>query len=126
MARPVRMMTKDGRTQSMAEWAKELGISENTIKNRLCNGWSEDQALTPKVQSYTRTSKQLAVGRRSNEKWKRGDSEMCTCTSCNAGRESARQRLGIKPMSVPEIVRRQMIAARNKAKWLASFPRDPE
>lgn len=35
MPRQSRLLTYDGRTQSLKEWAKEIGISEDTLRRRL-------------------------------------------------------------------------------------------
>lgn len=41
-----RMMTLDGRTQCLSDWARELGIKQVTLSARLRNGWSHERALT--------------------------------------------------------------------------------
>ena len=38
-------LTYDGRTQILAQWARELGIHHATIRNRLLKGWSVKDAL---------------------------------------------------------------------------------
>lgn len=40
-----RMLTYDGRTQCLADWAKELGIVSASLLERLNTGWSVEQAL---------------------------------------------------------------------------------
>lgn len=47
----VRMLTFKGKTQSMADWAEELGISRQTIHHRLGYGWSTERALGEGVNS---------------------------------------------------------------------------
>lgn len=43
-----RLITLDGRTRTMAEWARERGINYRTVKTRLnVLGWTEEEALTP-------------------------------------------------------------------------------
>lgn len=43
-----RLIEMDGKTMSVAEWAKSLGISANIVYSRLDRGWSaEDALLTP-------------------------------------------------------------------------------
>lgn len=37
--RDCRKITHDGRTQTVAQWARELGIRETTIRGRLQRGW---------------------------------------------------------------------------------------
>ncbi len=40
-----RMITFDGRTQSLSEWAREIGIKPGTLRNRIESGWSLEEAL---------------------------------------------------------------------------------
>lgn len=40
-----RLLTFDGRTQTMAQWGRELGISHITIRTRLLRGWPVELAL---------------------------------------------------------------------------------
>lgn len=40
------LLTFDGKTQTMAQWAKETGIKRGIIKDRLKSGWSVEKALT--------------------------------------------------------------------------------
>ena len=49
-----RMLTMDGRTQSMKQWAEELNIDNTTIWRRLHNGWPVERALTEPVHSEKR------------------------------------------------------------------------
>jgi lambda repressor-like predicted transcriptional regulator len=42
----MRLITYDGRTQSPAAWAKEIGISRRTLWARLAMGWPLEQALS--------------------------------------------------------------------------------
>ena len=44
-----RMIRLNGRTQCLADWVDELGISRSTVKDRLRRGWSEEKALTTPV-----------------------------------------------------------------------------
>lgn len=42
-----KLVTFDGRTQSLADWADEIGISQFTLWNRLVTyGWSVEETLT--------------------------------------------------------------------------------
>ena len=45
------LITFDGETRNMSEWAKEIGISCSTLRHRLQHGWSVERALT--TPSYT-------------------------------------------------------------------------
>ena len=40
-----RTLTYDGRTQILAQWARELGVHHATIRNRLLRGWSIKEAF---------------------------------------------------------------------------------
>lgn len=39
----------DGRTQSVADWAREVGIPHKTLKHRIKTGWMPEKALTMSV-----------------------------------------------------------------------------
>jgi len=39
-------LTHEGRTQTLREWARELRISETTLRIRLRRGWTVERALT--------------------------------------------------------------------------------
>lgn len=44
-----RLVTFDGKTQSIAQWSRETGISPSTIRGRIVlRGWSAEDALTTK------------------------------------------------------------------------------
>jgi hypothetical protein len=43
--RNTKLLTYNGQTKSMAEWADELGIKYSTIRSRLRYGWSDSEAL---------------------------------------------------------------------------------
>jgi hypothetical protein len=43
------MLTHDGRTQTITEWARETRIPLMTISRRLKSGWPVDRALSPVV-----------------------------------------------------------------------------
>lgn len=50
--RTTRMITIDGTTRCIADWADALGVPRNRIRHRLNNGWSErDAVLTPALKS---------------------------------------------------------------------------
>jgi hypothetical protein len=42
-------ITFDGRTQTIAQWARETGIDQHALGKRLRRGWSPDDALTRPV-----------------------------------------------------------------------------
>lgn len=41
-----RLLTLNGRTLHLSEWADALGVNESTIRSRLTRGWSVERALT--------------------------------------------------------------------------------
>lgn len=41
-----RYLTLDGKTKTVAEWSKEVGLSSGCIRYRLGAGWSTESALT--------------------------------------------------------------------------------
>lgn len=43
------LVTLDGETHTITEWAELLGIKKTTIKERLKCGWTDEQALTTPV-----------------------------------------------------------------------------
>lgn len=43
------LITHKGKTQCIATWAEEFGISRDTISRRLSRGWSTEKALTTSV-----------------------------------------------------------------------------
>lgn len=44
-----RLITHQGKTMCVAEWAEALSIDQNTIRGRLFKGWSDERALTTPV-----------------------------------------------------------------------------
>ncbi len=42
-------LTFKGRTQTLVQWASELGMKKNTLSRRLKAGWSVEEALTVRV-----------------------------------------------------------------------------
>lgn len=44
-----RLLTYQGKTQTVAEWAEEIGISRASLKNRLHLGWSAERALSEPI-----------------------------------------------------------------------------
>jgi hypothetical protein len=51
-SRANRLLTLDGKTQSVAAWARETGISRQAIYERLLTGWSVETALTKPMGKY--------------------------------------------------------------------------
>lgn len=50
-----RHMTMNGRTQSVAAWSDEIGISRSLLQWRLNHGWSDIRSLTTPVRAQHRT-----------------------------------------------------------------------
>lgn len=48
----VRMLTLNGITQSIPDWAKQIGISHTSLRSRLKHGWSIELALTTVAGSH--------------------------------------------------------------------------
>lgn len=44
-----RMVAAFGETKTMAQWARDAGISYNTFAQRIEDGWSPEEALTKKI-----------------------------------------------------------------------------
>lgn len=51
-----RMLTHDGKTMCIADWADFLGWSQGQINNRLHAGWSDEQALTQPIRPRRKSS----------------------------------------------------------------------
>lgn len=41
-----RLVSLNGKTQTVTQWARELGIASNTVFSRLSRGWTDELALT--------------------------------------------------------------------------------
>lgn len=52
------MVTHKGKTQCVAAWAEETGISRETIKNRLASGWTAEKSLTTEVEKRNPNDKE--------------------------------------------------------------------
>lgn len=44
-----RLLTHDGATLRISEWAARVGLHKNTVRRRIGLGWSVERALTAKV-----------------------------------------------------------------------------
>lgn len=54
--RPYWLITHDGETHTVAEWARVLGVNQQTLSQRLKRGWSEARTLdTPVPPRWTIT-----------------------------------------------------------------------
>jgi hypothetical protein len=50
-----RLVTFNGETLTISEWAEKLNVHKNTLTNRIDRGWSVDDAFTKPVQARQRT-----------------------------------------------------------------------
>ena len=44
------MLTYKGKTMSLADWARELGMNQGTLRSRIRNNWPTEKALTKEVE----------------------------------------------------------------------------
>lgn len=51
-ARSNRKITFNGKTQNMSQWAREVGMEYDTLRQRLDLGWDSERALTAPVRGY--------------------------------------------------------------------------
>lgn len=60
--RSSRYLTFSGRTMTISEWAREIGVEHDVLSHRLRAGWPVDRALTApmRVTSYSRCFKKAA------------------------------------------------------------------
>lgn len=56
-----RLLTLNGETRCIAEWAEIMDISPKTIKSRLRSGWSVERALTEHI--HTKNERRIRNGR---------------------------------------------------------------
>lgn len=47
-----RMLTFEGETFALSEWAERLGINRRTLRNRIERGWSIEAAFTTPIQEH--------------------------------------------------------------------------
>lgn len=52
----------NGKSQSLAAWARELGVSKNTLRVRLQRGWTTERALSTSKQHGGRKKRQAVIG----------------------------------------------------------------
>lgn len=47
-----RYLDHNGKRQTVAEWSREIGLSQGLIHSRLCKGWSAERALTAPIRRW--------------------------------------------------------------------------
>jgi hypothetical protein len=57
-----RMLTFNGETRCMVDWAESLGIRKTTLHERLAAGWTVEKALTAAVQIQRRKATSATTG----------------------------------------------------------------
>ena len=50
------LLTHQGQTKCVSEWAEEVGIRQQTLRSRVCNGWSIGRALTEPVRKRRKST----------------------------------------------------------------------
>lgn len=45
-------LTHDGKTQTLSEWANELGIDRRTLRMRMKLGWSDDEVISTPLRGH--------------------------------------------------------------------------
>ncbi len=48
-----RILHYQGQSMNLTQWSLRLGLNKTTVRERLCRGWSVEQALTQKVKCQT-------------------------------------------------------------------------
>lgn len=52
--RTARRYDHNGRSLTLRQWSEEIGIKQSTLRNRISNGWTIEQALMPTFDKSTR------------------------------------------------------------------------
>ncbi len=50
------LITAKGKTQTLAEWASELGVPHATLHERLSNGWPDENIIDPNFKRTVRNT----------------------------------------------------------------------
>ncbi len=45
------LLTYNGKTQTMSQWAEELGVKKSTINSRVTMGWSDERIITTPIRT---------------------------------------------------------------------------
>lgn len=74
----MKVITYKGRTRTVKEWARDIGLSEDTVISRIKSGWSVAKAITtPKVKSPKIPKDPFADQMVSANGWTRSVREWC-------------------------------------------------
>lgn len=57
-----RLLTVNGKTQCIKDWARETGIPNATLHGRLSRGWPSDRAVLAPIRTESRSTKKEMVG----------------------------------------------------------------
>jgi hypothetical protein len=56
------LITHNGETHSITEWAEILGVNRTLLINRLCRGWSDEEIFEPRYKNqYDRGNKKCGI-----------------------------------------------------------------
>jgi hypothetical protein len=70
--RPNRIVTVKGKRQTVAQWARELGLAPNSIYSRLRRGWTEKEAVTVPLDNRCKARVLIVRGRaKTLKEWSR-------------------------------------------------------
>lgn len=61
-------LTLNGKTQCLSDWAKEIGITISTLRERMDRDWSNDQILRPPMRVKGRRKTKPVIGRARGER----------------------------------------------------------
>lgn len=84
-------ITYAGKTQTLQQWAKELGISRNTLRHRLLKGYPIEEVMSPYPVSRGGISEETAIKNRGPVGCCLPDCENCPLPDCMNGTAPTRE-----------------------------------